>query len=60
MYKYTTMAKIHEEVVLIKFSKLVKGDQAVGTLASADIVAALEQVAQELVGDGTVVEVEKA
>lgn len=54
------MAKIHEEVVIIKFSKLVKGDQEVGTVASADIVAALEQVAQELVGDGTVVEVEKA
>ena len=60
MYKYTTMAKIYEEVVIIKFSKLVKGDQVVGTVASADIVAALEQVAQELVGDGTVVEVEKA
>lgn len=54
------MAKIHEEVVIIKLSKLVKDDHAApdAALASADTVAALEQVAQELVDKGVVVEVE--
>lgn len=54
------MAKIYEEVVIIKLSKLVKDDHAAPgeALASADTVAALEQVAQELVDKGVVVEVE--
>jgi hypothetical protein len=56
------MAKIYEEVVVIKLSKLVKDsdETAAGTLASADAVAALEQVAQELVGSGVVVEIDVA
>ena len=56
------MAKILEEVVVIKLSKLVKNEKDVkpGTLASDEIVAALEQVAQELVGDAAIVEVERA
>jgi len=56
------MAKIYEEVVVIKLSKLVKDNDetAAGTLASADAVAALEQVAQELVGSGVVVEIDVA
>jgi hypothetical protein len=53
------MAKIIEEIVVIKFSKLVKGDTQ-ETIVSADIQAALEQVAQELVGDSIIVEVESA
>ena len=56
------MAKIYEEVVVIKLSKLVKNENDIeqGSLASDDVVAALEQVAQELVGDGAIVEVERA
>lgn len=54
------MAKIHEEVVVIKLSKLVKGTGDGGNIATEDIVAAIEQVAQELVGDSVIVEVEKA
>lgn len=55
------MAKIVEDVVVIKFSKIVKdSDSEVSGIAGADIQAALEQVAQELVGDGVVVEVERA
>lgn len=52
------MAKVYEEVIVIKLSKLVKDDveNEAGTLASADTIAALEQVAQELAGDGVVVE----
>ena len=53
------MAKIIEEIVVIKFSKLVKGETQ-ENIVSADIQAALEQVAQELVGDSIIVEVESA
>jgi len=52
------MAKIIEDVIAIKFSKLAKdGDQEVAGIAGHDIQQALEQVAQELVGDGVIVEV---
>lgn len=55
------MAKIVEEVVVVKFSKLVKDSEADKTeLASNEVLAALEQVAQELAGDGIVVEALKA
>jgi hypothetical protein len=56
------MAKIYEEIIVIKLSKLVKNDSDAtnGTLASDEIVTALEQVAQELVDNGVIVEVEKA
>jgi hypothetical protein len=53
------MAKIVEEVVVIKLSKLVKDDVVAG-IVTADLQFALEQVAQELVGDSVIVEVEKA
>lgn len=53
------MAKIIEEIVVIKFSKLVKSETQ-ETIVSADIQAALEQVAQELVGNSIIVEVESA
>ena len=57
------MAKIIEDVVIIKFSKIVKdngSEVTQGGIATQDIQQALEQVAQELVGDGIVVEVERA
>lgn len=54
------MAKIHEEVIVIKLSKLHKEHQAVGELAGEDTLANLEVVVQELVGSDIVVEVEKA
>jgi len=53
------MAKIVEEVVVIKLSKLVKDDVVAG-IVTTDLQSALEQVAQELVGDSVIVEVEKA
>jgi len=55
------MAKIVEDVLVIKFSSLVKdgaADQV--TCISEEIQAALEQVAQELAGQHVVVEVVKA
>jgi hypothetical protein len=53
------MAKIVEDVIVIKFSKLVKDNTDVHGLAGQDIQQALEQVAQELVGDSVIVEVIK-
>ncbi len=55
------MAKIVEDVVIIKLSKIVKdSDSEQTTIVSPEIQAALEQVAQELVGDSIVVEAVKA
>jgi hypothetical protein len=56
------MAKIYEEVVVIKLSTLVKdhAETAHGSLASKETLAALEQVAQELVDKSVVVEIELA
>ena len=54
------MAKIIEDVLVIKFSKIVKDSEEGSSIAGSDIQAALEQVAQELVGDSVVVEVVQA
>jgi hypothetical protein len=54
------MAKIIEEVVVIKLSKLVKDNDEGSEIAGADIVAALQSVAEELAGAGVVVEADKA
>lgn len=56
------MAKIVEETVVIKLSRLVKTGEKESKekMASADMISALEQVAQELVGDNVIVEVEGA
>jgi len=54
------MAKIVEDQIIIKFSKIVKdSEQDVAGIAGNDIQQALEQVAQELVGDSVVVEIER-
>lgn len=51
------MAKIVEDIVIIKFSKIVKdSENADAGMVNAEVIAALEQVAQELVGDSIVVE----
>lgn len=54
------MVKVHEEVVVITVSKLIKNDESPGTFITEDIRTALEQVAQELLGDNVVVEANKA
>ena len=54
------MAKIVEDIIVIKFSKIVKDSEEGGSVATTDVQVALEQVAQELVGDAVVVEVVKA
>jgi hypothetical protein len=54
------MAKMIEEVIVIKLSKLVKDSDPAELIVSEDAQAALEQVAQELAGTGVLVEVERA
>ena len=54
------MAKIVTESIVITFSKIVKDNELGTGVTSPDIQTALEQVAQELVGDSVVVEVVKA
>jgi len=54
------MAKIQEEVVVITVSKLVKNDGPATEVVTDDIVTALASVAEELLGNGVVVEVNKA
>jgi len=56
------MAKIHEEVIIITVSKLVKDSDTISApdIANAEIIAALGSVAEELFGNGVVVEVNKA
>lgn len=53
------MAKVHEEVVVIKLSKLVKNNDKIENVVTDEIISALEQVAQELVGADIIAEVEK-
>lgn len=54
------MAKIHEETIIIKLSKLVKDHDPAGpgTIGTEEVVTALTAVSEELVGASIVVEVE--
>jgi hypothetical protein len=54
------MAKIHEEVVVIKLSKLVKDNAETELVATNDICDSLQSVAEELLGAGVIVEVVRA
>lgn len=52
------MAKVVEDIVIIKLSKLVKDNAADSAeIINNEQVQALEQVAQELVGDAVIIEV---
>jgi hypothetical protein len=51
------MAKIVEDIVIIKLSKLVKDSDNEVQIVNNDQVQALEQVAQELVGESVIIEV---
>jgi hypothetical protein len=52
------MAKIVEDILVIKFSRIVKdNDSDPDPAITAENAMALEQVAQELVGNSVVVEV---
>jgi len=54
------MAKIYEEVVVIKLSKLIKNTtDDVPTLVTADLITNLEVLVQELAGSDIVVEIQE-
>ena len=53
------MAQIIEENIIIKVSKLVKNGSG-ESLVPEETLQAIEQVAQELLGESVIVEVEKA
>jgi hypothetical protein len=53
------MAKIHEEIVVIKFSKLVKETDGSNSLLSAEILDSITAVAEELAGAGVIVEIDQ-
>ena len=48
------MAKILEQTLTIKLSKLVKDDDD-GAISTDDLIVSLESVIQELIGDNSVV-----
>ena len=54
------MAKIIEEIVVIKLSKLVRDSDVNAEIISDDTVQALQAVVEELTGAGIVVELERA
>lgn len=53
------MAKIHEELVVIKVSSLHKNDETVAPVLGEEIVSNLEAVVQQLVGTNAIVEIAK-
>ena len=50
------MAKIQEEIIVIKVSKLLKDSEQQSVIMNPDAVAGLEAVVQELAGANTLVE----
>ena len=54
------MAKLHEEVVVIKVSKLLKDAEQPVIILNDETVQSLEAVIQELAGVGTLVEIQVA
>jgi hypothetical protein len=61
LYKDFKMAKIVEEIVILRVSKLLKNkeDTSDVLLADNEFLSSLEQVATELLGDGITVEIER-
>lgn len=52
------MAKIVEDVVIIKISRIQRDDSSNDdSIVTSEVRAALEQVAQELIGDNAIVEI---
>ena len=50
------MAKIYEEVLTIKISRLVKDNQEVESVLTKDLIDQVEAIVQELVGPDAIVE----
>jgi len=54
------MAKIQEEVLVIKVSKLLKDSDTESPVLTEDVTTSLEAVVSELAGAGALVEIQKA
>jgi hypothetical protein len=55
------MAKIHEEIIIIKVSTLLPDDLDMNNIMDHDNIQALEQVIREFAGNNrTLVEIERA
>lgn len=53
------MAKLNEEMVVIKISKLLRDNETISTMLDDEMSASLEAVIQELAGPDKLVEVIK-
>jgi len=54
------MAKLHEEVLVIKVSKLLKDSEDTTEIVSNEVLQSLEAVVEDLAGACTLVEIERA
>ena len=54
------MAKLQEEVLVIKVSKMLKDSDVESAIMNAETVVSLEAVVQELAGANTLVEIQVA
>jgi hypothetical protein len=54
------MAKLQEDAVVIKISKLIKDSDQPGTALTEELITSLEAVVQELAGAGVLVEITAA
>jgi hypothetical protein len=61
IYEELTMAKVIEEIVILRVSKLLKNKEDTSDILLADneFLNSLEQVATELLGSGITVEIER-
>lgn len=51
------MAKIHSDGIVIEISRIARENETLETIVTDEMLMMLEQVVQELVGAGAVVEV---
>jgi hypothetical protein len=54
------MAQIVSDAVVIEISRIAKDGEQLPSVVNEEVVSTLEQVVQQLVGDGAVVEVKTA
>lgn len=52
------MAQIHEEVVMVKISRLTKASDKPKSVVSMELVEALQELSEQLVEPGCIVEIE--
>jgi|TARA_R110000787_G_scaffold201298_1_gene312140 hypothetical protein len=51
------MAKLNESMIVVKVSELLKDDSEAAQILDAETINSIEQVIQELVGAGKLVEI---